>query len=111
MSSIVDDFAVEFLDDGCDVTIRVVGEVDMATAGLLAAQLERAVEGCVGAVTVNMAGVTFLDSTGLTVLLRARAALIAVDRDLVVTAPSRPTTRIFELTGLHDTFRLASEPG
>jgi anti-sigma B factor antagonist len=77
----------------------------------LAAQLERAVEGCVGAVTVNMAGVTFLDSTGLTVLLRARAALIAVDRDLVVTAPSRPTTRIFELTGLHDTFRLASEPG
>jgi hypothetical protein len=35
MSSIVDDFAVEFLDDGCDVTIRVVGEVDMATAGLL----------------------------------------------------------------------------
>ena len=110
MSSAVDDFAVEFIDDGCDVTIHIVGEVDMATAGLLAAQFERAVEGCAGAVTVNMAGVTFLDSTGLTVLVRARRALSALDRDLLVTAPSESTTRIFELTGLHDTFPLA-QPG
>jgi anti-sigma B factor antagonist len=80
MSSTVDALAVEVIDDGLDVAIHVTGEVDMATAGLLEAQLERAVEGCAGAVTVNMAGVTFLDSTGLSVLLRARGALIALDR-------------------------------
>ena len=59
---------------------------------------------------MDLAGVTFLDSTGLCVLLQTRAALIALDRDLVVTAPSRSSMRIFELTGLHDTFRLAHGP-
>jgi len=46
------------------VTVRVVGDVDMDTAGMLAAQLDRAVAGYPGDVTVDLAGVTFLDSTG-----------------------------------------------
>ena len=62
MSSTVDDFAVEFIDDGAGVTVRVVGDVDMATAGVLEAQLDRAVEGFAGDVTVDLTGVTFLDS-------------------------------------------------
>ena len=111
MSSAVDDFAVEFLDDGSGVRVRVIGDVDMDTARVLGAQLDRAVEGFPGEVTVDLAGVTFLDSMGLCVLLRARAALIARDRGLVVAGPSRAATRIFELAGLRDTFRLASEPG
>jgi anti-anti-sigma factor len=60
-------------------------------------------------VTVNLAGVTFMDSTGLIALLRAHAALITLDRRLVVDAPAPAATRIFELTGLQDTFQLASE--
>ena len=111
MSSAVDDFAVELIDDGAGVTVRVVGEVDMETASVLAAQLGRAVDGFPGDVTVDLAGVTFLDSTGLCTLLRARAALIAHDRGLGVAAASRAAARIFELAGLQDKFRLASEPG
>jgi hypothetical protein len=30
MSSAVDDFAVEFIDDGGDVTFQVIAEVDLA---------------------------------------------------------------------------------
>ena len=111
MSSTVDDFAVEFIDDGSGVTVLVVGDVDMDTARALATQLDRAVEGFAGDVTVDLAGVTFLDSTGLHVLLRARAALISLDRGLLLAGPSRAATRIFELAGLQDQFRLASKPG
>jgi stage II sporulation protein AA (anti-sigma F factor antagonist) len=111
MSSAVDDFGVELIDDDAGVTVRVVGDVDMDTASMLAAQLDRAVEGFPGDVTVDLAGVTFLDPTGLCVLLRARAALIALDRGLGVAGASRAAARIFELAGLRDKFRLASEPG
>jgi anti-anti-sigma factor len=83
----------------------------MDPPSVLAAQLDLAVEGFAGDVTVDLADVTFLDSTGLCVLLRARAALITLDRGLVVAGASRAAARIFELAGLQHKFRLASEPG
>jgi anti-sigma B factor antagonist len=111
VSSAVEHFAVEYIDDGFAVTIRAVGELDMAAAGLLSAEFDRAMESSAGDVTVNLSAVTFMDSTGLSALLRAHAALGALDRRLVVHAPAPAATRTFELTGLQDTFRLASEPG
>jgi anti-anti-sigma factor len=110
MSGSVEDFAVEITDDGRGVMIRVVGDLDMATAELLGAELERAVDSFAGDVTVNLAAVTFLDSTGLIVLLRGYAALGALGRRLVVAAPARAVKHILELTGLQDTFQLAPEP-
>ena len=77
MTSSVDRFGVKCHGEGSEVTVRVVGEVDMATAGVLAAQLDRAINGFNGGVRVNLAGVTFMDLTGLHALLRARTALAA----------------------------------
>jgi anti-anti-sigma factor len=111
MSSAVEDFAVEFIDDGDGVTVRVMGDVDMDTASKLAGQLHRAIDGFSGDVTVDMAGVTFLDSMGLHVLLRARTALDAVGRELVLAGPGRAATRIFELAGLQGKFRMTSDSG
>ena len=65
MTSSVDRFGVECHSYGSEVTVRVVGEVDMATAGVLAARLDRAIKCFNGGVRVNLAGVTFMDSTGL----------------------------------------------
>jgi anti-sigma B factor antagonist len=110
LSNRVDGFAVESIGGDHDVIIRVVGDVDLVTAGLLGAELEQAVEGSDGAVIVNMAGVTFLDSAGLWVLLRAQAALDTLGRRLVVASPARPASRTLELAGLLDTFHLPSEP-
>jgi anti-sigma B factor antagonist len=110
MSSRIDRFAIESTVGDRDVMVRVVGDVDMATAGFLAAELAQAVEGFDGAVTVNMAGVTFLDSAGLCALLRAHTALDTRGRRLVVTSPARAASRTFELAGLLDTFHLATQP-
>ena len=109
MSSAVEYFPVDFIDDDRGATIRAVGELDMATAGLLSAELDRAIERVAGDVTVNLAAVTFVDSTGLSALLRAHAALAALGRCLVVDSPAPAATRIVELTGLQDTFQLATE--
>ena len=94
----VDEFAVEFGVDGGDVTVRVTGEVDLATAGALAVELNRAVEDFGGVVTVNLASVTFFDLTALRALLVARSALDARGRLLVVADPAMVATRVFELT-------------
>jgi anti-anti-sigma factor len=75
VSSAVEHFAVEYIDDGFAVTIRAVGELDTAAAGLLSAEFDRAMESSAGDVTVNLSAVTFMDSTGLSALLRAHAAL------------------------------------
>ena len=59
---------------------------------------------------MNLAGVTFMDSTGLHALLRARTALAASVAGW--SSPSRVgrRTRLFQLAGLLDTFELAGEP-
>jgi anti-anti-sigma regulatory factor len=92
------------------VTTRVVGDVDMDTAGVLATQLDRDADGFAGDVTVDLASVTFLDSTGLCALLRARTGLIALHRSLVAGPSRAAAARIFELAVLQHTFRLAPEP-
>ena len=109
MTDPVDGFIVEFGADGSDVELRVVGDVDLGTVHVLAADLDRAIAGFAGTVTVNLGAVTFLDSTGLCALLRAHRALGAAGRSLVVAEPGPATTRIFGLTGLLDTFQLATE--
>jgi anti-anti-sigma factor len=110
MTGVADDFTVKVDADGGDVTLYVVGEVDLATVGGFGAALDRAVVGFGGVVTVNLAGVTFMDSPALCALLRANVALDAVGRTLVVAEPGPAATRLFELAGVRDTLRLVTEP-
>lgn len=75
----------------------VAGELDALTAplmyGALEAFLGRTVE-------IDMAGVTFMDSSGIACLLRAAHTGITI----VITDPSNPVRRILELTGLVNEF-------
>jgi anti-anti-sigma factor len=81
---------------GC--TLVLCGEVDAYTAPLLEEQLcdalpERRVE-------LDMAAVTFMDSTGLRVILTDLQRRRADDLELVVVRPSETVARLIELTGL-----------
>jgi anti-sigma B factor antagonist len=86
--------------------LAVRGEVDMATAPALEAALEEAIRDSAGAVLVDLSGVEFLDSSGLQVLMRARARLGTEDRALALVCPFGPVRRVFELAGLSDVFTL-----
>jgi anti-anti-sigma factor len=82
--------------------VRVSGELDIDTAPRLSLVLDRAIRASVGAFVVDLCDLDFLDSSGVNVLVRARALLGREDRELVVICPPGPAHRIFEMTNLAD---------
>src|SRR5690348_8086038 len=87
------------------VRVAVVGEIDLATAGVLhdglhsvlSAQLPHRIE-------IDLAGVSFMDCTGLTVLVVTRDAALRTGCQLRITNPQPIVRRVLELTGLLGVF-------
>jgi anti-sigma B factor antagonist len=92
--------------DGAESVVRVEGELDLATAGELWAAVERAV-GDGGRLVFDLSRVTFIDSSGLGVLIRAHQLLDGHGR-LVVRAPLPQARRLFQSAGVDSMF--AVEP-
>jgi anti-anti-sigma factor len=64
--------------------ISVSGEVDLTTAPHLRGLLTEATRSASGPVEVDLSGVSFCDVSGVNALVVARAALIALGRQLVL---------------------------
>jgi anti-sigma B factor antagonist len=86
--------------------VLVRGEIDIHTAPKLTAALDAAIRESGGAFVVDLCDVDFLDSSGVSVLVHARAVLGREDRDLVIVCPPGPARRIFELAGIDDLLAL-----
>lgn len=86
-----------FEDDGAAV-VAVVGEIDMATVGLFRRAIEDA---CTSSrhVVIDLADTTFIDSSGLAVVMRAHGQLGREAGGVVVRA-APPISRTFEVSGL-----------
>jgi len=106
------------VDDGLQVhlersgdmpVVRVVGEIDLATAPQLRDQLAELPHDS-GAVIVDLSEVTFLDSTGLSVLVASWKRFSNGDEKgdlrLVVNRPA--IERVLEVTGLAQVFGVFS---
>jgi anti-anti-sigma factor len=74
------------------------GEFDMAAAEEVRASLAGLTDGDAAEVVLDLASVTFMDSSTLRELLRAELALRATGGRLVLAAPTPPVTRLLELT-------------
>lgn len=72
----------------------------MDTAPRLKSMLVDLAEKGARTVTVDLAETDFLDSTGLNALVIALKHTRKQGGDLVLRAPSRPVTRVLELSGL-----------
>jgi anti-sigma B factor antagonist len=90
--------------------IAVTGELDVETAPQLSEEVEIAVWSTVGAFVLDLSGVTFLDSSGLHSLLRARAYLAREDRPLVLVCPPGAARRVLDLASVLDTFVVYPSP-
>jgi anti-anti-sigma factor len=85
----------------------VVGEVDLATAHLLRDRvLDLLREQTPAVVDVDLAGVTFLDCTGISALVAVRAALRAGGR-MRVSHPQPIVRQVLDMTGLLGIFTAA----
>ena len=82
--------------------VAVRGEVDIATVPALGLALDGAIRDSVGAFVLDLCEVEFLDSSGLRLILRARALLAREDRELAIVCPPGPVRRLFEETGVAD---------
>lgn len=80
--------------------IVVSGDVDAHTCPDLAAALDP-LPGQ-GDVRVDVAGVGFIDSSGLRVVIDAHQRANDANRQLIIEQPSRSVVRILEISGLAD---------
>jgi anti-sigma B factor antagonist len=86
--------------------IAVHGEVDVSAVPSLVEALDAAIRDSAGAFVIDLCDVEFLDSNGLSALMRARALLGQDERALAVVCPPGPVRRLFELAGISDLFFL-----
>ena len=84
----------------CHVTAS--GELDLNSAPVLRQALEDAVDRGRNRLSIDAAGVTFIDSSALMVLLTARNDLVAGGGTLHLTDASPPVRRILEIAMLTD---------
>lgn len=105
MSPVVPHFelAEEDSDGGAHV-IAVRGEIHVTTAPRFAEHLTGAIESGKTAVVLDMTGVEFIDSTGLTVLLNGLRLVRQRHGRLALVCTNPTVLRLFQITNLDDTF-------
>jgi anti-sigma B factor antagonist len=92
-----------------DVLIRAVGELDMSSAPSLTAAAEDAIADGYRLLLLDLSGLSFLDSTGLSALLAIHRDAEARDSRAAIIAPSENALRVLEMLGveqvlnIHDT--------
>jgi anti-sigma B factor antagonist len=91
---------VETRQNGSDPTIIVVGEFDMTGTEQFWAHVSEAVEARPVSLTIEARGLTFIDSSGLAALVRAREAATEAGVAFRVSEPSPPVRLIVEISGL-----------
>ena len=94
-------------DDGAGPEIHLRGELDMATASLLRDELVRLTTEGAKQVTVDLAELAFIDSTGLSVLITGLKHIRQQGGDLTLRSPNAGTRKVLEITGLTEVFSIS----
>ena len=89
---------------------RMSGEVDLSTAPLVRSELARLISADDAHLLIDCAQLTFIDSTGVAVLLEANQQLEAGGRHLLLLNVQRGPRRVLEALGLSDLLRFEREP-
>lgn len=87
--------------DGENRRLDVTGEVDVSCADELRAAIDAQIsEGVTGELVVDLAGVPYIDSTGIGVLVGAAHRVSEVGATFVVARPQRNVERVLGLLGV-----------
>lgn len=87
--------------------VRLRGELDMSTAPQLRDELQRLSAEGAPQVTVDLSGLAFVDSTGLSVLITALKRFRQQGGDMALRSPTPGTRRVLEITGLTEVFAIS----
>jgi anti-sigma B factor antagonist len=91
--------------------LEVHGELDLSTAPQLEGPLDDAVSAADAAVLIDLAGCTFIDSTGIALIVRAWQRVDAAAGNggkggLVLCCQNEQVRRVLEVTGLERSLRV-----
>lgn len=78
------------------------GELDLISTPDLAATLDDVLAQPHARVMLDLNGLSFVDSTGVSVLIKAKQAAATHERTLVLRRPTEQLERVFALVGLAD---------
>lgn len=83
-----------------DCVITVIGELDPHTAPELGDAVNGALEEGSSRILVDLAGVRFIDSSGLRVIIAGHQRCESTGSALILRNPSEAATRLLQITGL-----------
>jgi anti-anti-sigma factor len=82
--------------------VILTGELDVSTAGQLYEELAALTREGVIHVALDLAGLEFIDSTGISVLIAEHKRTASAGGELIILSPHRLVRRVFEVSGLMD---------
>jgi anti-sigma B factor antagonist len=95
-------FGVDTVSNGERLRVAVRGELDLLAAPHLRQALLEATKEDPATIGLDLSAVTFIDSTGISVILQAWRRAKANGGQLVVDSASPVVTRVIEVAGLTD---------
>jgi anti-anti-sigma factor len=103
------EFQVEVRREGSAALIAISGELDLASGPRLEEELS-SLDPDVSLVVVDLRRLEFMDSTGLSIIVRAHQRLAEQDRELSLVRGSPQVQRLLDLTGVAERVRLVEAP-
>jgi anti-sigma B factor antagonist len=101
---------LEVRSEGRAAIIVVSGELDLASSPSLEAELQRVSGTEAELVVLDMRRLEFMDSTGLSIIVRAHQRLADEGRALCLVRGPQQVQRLLDLTGVAERIRLADTP-
>lgn len=93
-------FEVHVTPEGHTTVVAVAGEIDLYTGPPLWDQLDHVISTGVADVVIDLGAVDFIDSSGISVLVKAMMRLRDRGGDLRLRSVTPRTYRVLEVTGL-----------
>lgn len=103
-------FEVEVHRNGAAAVVAVSGELDLASGPELEAQLDQLTGPGVQLVVIDLRALDFMDSTGLSILVRAHQRLAGEGCEMGLVKGSQQVQRLLDLTGVAERLRLVDAP-
>ncbi len=91
---------------GDHAVVQVSGEIDLETASQLGDHLVTVMRERTSHLVLDFSRVTFMDSTGLKVLIATQRRVLLAGGSLALVGLTRPVLKVLTVTGLVSTFTL-----
>jgi anti-sigma B factor antagonist len=107
----IEQLRIDVREESDRIVVKLAGELDMANAPLLEDAIESAELAAAKTVVLDLQGLTFLDSTGLRIILAAREQCWRRGQEFAVTPGSQQVQRLLSVTGVGEHLRTISSAG